>query len=311
MKYSAEQVAEIESGYKEVLSELEDSLISLVADLSPSLTVKRAQEYVDHGVCRRLKIIRRCIENIFSVFPADRTKLLSEEERDDVEINLHAFVINIYGVPDNLAWIYVLEKGITLKHSRVGLFNNETQKHLPREVCDYLNSKRIKEWHGKYAKNYRDALAHRIPLYVPPWTCTYAQGEKYRELDAMISEEVKMHNFDRAQTLTDERDAIGSICLTFLHSFSDDHAHPPVYLHPQIIVDARTVMEIINMIRPYLSKTPSKQIDGQGWASRVSGFFRWFHRLIKKIIQRGRRRGALSREKATGLEATRRLFTFF
>ncbi|MGH7205476.1 MAG: hypothetical protein ACREI2_04625 [Nitrospiraceae bacterium] len=252
MKYTPEQVTEIEQGYKAVLRELEDLLISLVGDFSPLLKVKRAQEYVDHGVCRRLRIIRRCIENIFSVFPANRTKLLSEEERSDVVINLHAFFINIHGVPDNLAWVYVLEKGITLKPSRVGLFSKSTQEHLPEEVCEYLNSERIKEWHGKYAKNYRDALAHRIPLYVPPWSCTPEHEKRYRELDAMISEEVKNRNFDHVHKLTDEQDALRGVCLTFLHSFSDDDACPPVYFHPQVIADARTVMEIVGVVRPHL-----------------------------------------------------------
>ena len=256
MNYLPEQVREIEQAYQAVSRELEDIQTSLIRDFSSSLKVKRAREYVDHGVCRRLTIIRRCVKNIFHAFPADRTDLLSEEERSDVEINLHAFLINVFGVPDNLAWIYVLENGITLKPSRVGLFSKETQKHLPREVRDYLKSKRVKEWHGTYAKNYRDALAHRIPLYVPPWSCTLTHGDKYRKLDAMISEEVKKHNFDQVQKLTDERDALRGVCLTFLHSFSDDHACPPVYFHPQVILDARTVIEIINVVHPHLSGTP-------------------------------------------------------
>jgi hypothetical protein len=264
MKYSQEQVQEIQQGYKEVLEELKGLTISLVRDSPPSLSVKRAQEYLDHGVCRRFGIIQQCIRNIFSVFPPDRTKLLNEQERSDVEINLHAFVINLYGVSDNLAWVYLLEKGIDLKPSRVGLFNRETQKCLPQEVCDHLRSKTIKEWHGKYAKDYRDALAHRIPLYVPPWTCTPAQGDRYRELEAMISAEITRHNFAQVEKLTDEQDALCSICYTFLHSFSDDQAFPPVYFHPQVIADARTAMEIVHVVRPHLLKGSDGKIEGQG-----------------------------------------------
>lgn len=261
MHYSPEQVTELKQGYEAVLRELEDLTRSLIRDYPPSLKVKRAQEYLDHGVCRRFRIIQRCIQNIFSVFPPDRAELLNEQERSDVEINLHAFVINIYGVSDNLAWIYVLEKGIALKPSRVGLFNRETQKHLPREVLDYLRSKTIKEWHGKYAKDYRDALAHRIPLYVPPWTCTPAQGDKYRELEAMISEEMTKHNFAQVQKLTDEQEALRRICLTCLHSFSDDQAFPPIYFHPQVIADARTAMQIVHVIRPHMCMTPGRQME--------------------------------------------------
>jgi hypothetical protein len=85
------------------LEELEDLWLSLARDFAPSLTVERAQEYVGHGVCRRLKTIRRCIENIFEIFPIARKELLSEEERSDLVINLQAFIINIYGLQDNLA----------------------------------------------------------------------------------------------------------------------------------------------------------------------------------------------------------------
>lgn len=285
MKYSQEQAAEIQQGYKEVLQELEALTKSLVRDSPPLLSVKRAQEYLDHGVCRRFRIIQRCIQNIFSVFPPDRTRLLNEQERSDVEINLHAFVINLYGVSDNLAWIYLLENGIALKPSRVGLFNRETQKYLPPEVRDYLRSKTIKEWHGKYAKDYRDALAHRIPLYVPPWTCTPAQGDRYRELEAMISAEITKHNFAQVEKLTDEQDALRSICRTFLHSFSDDHAFPPVYFHPQVIADARTAMEIVHVVRPHLLKGPDGEMEGQGWIGRASGLFCWLRKLIEKFIQ--------------------------
>jgi hypothetical protein len=211
--------------------------------------------------------------------------VLNEEERSDVEINLHAVVINIYGVPDNLAWVYVLEKGIAIKPSRVGLFNKETQKHLPREVLLYVKRKTIKERHGKYAKNYRDALAHRIPLYIPPWSCTHEEGEKYRELEAMISEEMTKGNFDQVQKLTDEQGALRSVCLTFLHSFSDDQTCPPVYFHPQVIADARTVMEIISMVRPHLSGIPNQRIEGRRWASRALWVCRWLNRIFKKAFR--------------------------
>ena len=98
----------------------------------------------------------------------------------------------------------------------------------------------------------------------------------------MISDEARNRNFDHARTLTDEQDAIGSICLTFLHSFSDDDACPPVYFHPQVIADARTVVEMINMVRPHLLKHQSTQVESQGLVSRVLEFFRWLQRLIKK-----------------------------
>src|SRR5437867_2420564 len=145
MTYTPEQVLEIEREREVVSGELQNLWLNLVSEFAPSLTVERAQEYVRHGVCRRLKIIRRCIDNIFAIFPVERKEFLSEEERSDLEINLHAFIINIYGLQDNIAWVYVIEKSLekVIERRRVGLFDLNTQKYLPAEVREYLNSENI------------------------------------------------------------------------------------------------------------------------------------------------------------------------
>ena len=257
MTYTSEQVEELNRGCEDALRALEELWLTLAHDFAPTLTVERAREYVGHGIFRRLKTIRSCIENIFTIFPAGRTELLSEEERSNVQINLHAFFINIHGVPDNLAWAYVIEKSLEMKieggRNGIGLFHKNTKLHLPDQVCDYLYSEPIKSWQKDYAKNYRDALAHRIPPYIPPSIQGPTQQERYKELDHQITEAVKHGNFDHAQTLTEEQDTIGAICPAFLHSFLDTTACSPVLMHPQIIVDAKTVMEIISKIRPHFA----------------------------------------------------------
>ena len=252
MSYTVEQIAELDQGLHAVVGELEDLWINLARDVAPLLKVERAREYIGNGACRRLRTIRRCIDNIFRVCPPRRTKLLSEDERYDLQINLHAFCINIHGVPDNLAWAYLLEKGIALKPYRVGLFCVDTQEHLPPEICAYLASDRITTWHQEYAKNFRDALAHRIPPYVPPSIWSSGQEQQYRELDAKIYEATKNHDFDRVDKLNEEQDRIGAICPAFIHSSLDRGACPPVLFHPQVIADARTVMEIVSVVRPHL-----------------------------------------------------------
>jgi hypothetical protein len=54
------------------------------------------------------------------------------------------------------------------------------------------------------------------------------------------------------QVLIEEQEAIGSICAAFLHSFSDLDAPSAVAFHPQVIVDAKTVMKIIGVVRRHL-----------------------------------------------------------
>jgi hypothetical protein len=256
MSYTPEQVAQIEREREAVSRELDNLCVNLASEFAKSLTVERAQEYVYHGVCRRLTIIRRCIDNIFSIFPIARTKFLGEEERSDLEINLHAFIINIDGLQDNIAWVYVMEKSLekVIKRGRlgVGLFNKNTQDHLPAELRAYLGLDKMTSWHKQYAQNYRDALAHRIPLYVPPSTMTPTDVQRYRELDTQIREAMKNRDFERMETLMEEQKTVGSICAAFLHSYSDSDASLPIYFHPQTIIDAMTVAEIVTMVRRHL-----------------------------------------------------------
>ncbi len=73
----------------------------------------QAREYARHGFARRLKTLARCIENVFRILPPDRTALPTRDELSDAVINLQAFVFNAFGCADNLAWIWVREKGVT------------------------------------------------------------------------------------------------------------------------------------------------------------------------------------------------------
>lgn len=252
MHYSAEQHVQIEQAWEGLQNELPDVWVSLARDVAPSLTQGRAREYIAHGVARRLMIIARCLKNIFTIFPVRRTQLLSDEERNDLEINLHAFLIHVHGLPDNLAWAYLLERSITnISPQDVGLFLKKTKEHLPIEVQTYLNG--IADWHLGYAKNYRDALAHRIPPYLPPAAFTPEHEQEFRSLDERGEQAIREGNFELALELKMQRDEVGVVHLAFMHSFSSEEKGAPMLLHPQLIVDARTILEIIRVVRPHLA----------------------------------------------------------
>ena len=72
-----------------------------------------AREYALHGFSRRLKILVQCIKNTFEILPPDRIGLPEREEISNAVINIQAFVFNVFGCTDNLAWIWVQEKGVT------------------------------------------------------------------------------------------------------------------------------------------------------------------------------------------------------
>ncbi len=221
-------------------------LIGIVWGVADVLKNDKAKEYLFHGVARRLDVIERCVENIYSVFPLRREALLSREELKDVDINLHAFFVNIFGLLENMAWVVVHENNSAERIGRknVGLYKTEAQKLLKDGFRNYLNSERMKKWHDEYLKNYRDALSHRIPLYVPPKRLTSSQQEQDVSLDNAIREAVRDRDFNKMNSLQNAADSVGDPAPFFVHSLSETE-YKYVVLHAQVITDFGTVEEIV------------------------------------------------------------------
>lgn len=270
MRIDPSQFDHVESELHRVRSGLDQSLIRVLYEVIPRLKNERAKEYLSHGVGRRLKLIRRCIDNVYQIWPLRQTRKLKNDERNDLEINLHGLVINVYGILDNLAWVFVWENDllekIDGKRRGVGLFNQATQKHLPIAVNQYLNSK-LKNWFNNYAKNYRDALAHRIPLYVPPMVLTKEDGEKYTKLDRQIWDAILARDWSTIEQLQDEQDQLGKPVAAFVHSHFDSESSNPVLFHAQVIADAMTVLELVDVFSPHLADLstplPSQADEGR------------------------------------------------
>lgn len=236
----------------EVTIEMRKALEQIMVEWLPGLKSPRAREYLTHGVGRRLRILQRCFENVFAICPVGHTEPLSDAERTDLEISLHAFVINVHGLLDNLAWVRVFEgtrSGGLPPRTQVGLFDKPiVGKYLSEEAREYLARPEIIRWYQTYANNYRDALAHRIPLYVPPSTMTKAEAKKAQELEDQIMEKMKSHDFAAMEALEEAQDKVGTFSPVFVHSYKDTDRSPPVAFHPQLIQDARTVVECIRVV---------------------------------------------------------------
>jgi hypothetical protein len=71
---------------------------------------ERAREYLRSGVGRRLRVLHRTLSNMFELFPVETVQPLDRDDLDDAQINLHAFIMNLYGLFDNLAWAFVLHQ---------------------------------------------------------------------------------------------------------------------------------------------------------------------------------------------------------
>jgi hypothetical protein len=219
------------------------NLVSRILTLSGNLKEEKAQEYLSHGVARRLDVIERCVENIYSIFPLERKELLSRNELKDLDINLHAFFVNIFGLLDNLAWVLVHEKRLKIDKKNVGLYMNKTQECFEEKFRSYLNSDHMKKWHNEYLKNYRDALSHRIPLYVPPKALTSEQKDRAELIEKQINNSIRSRDYNAINNLNDSDDKIGSPCPFFIHSISEENRY--VFFHAQVITDFKTIEEIV------------------------------------------------------------------
>jgi hypothetical protein len=208
---------------------------------------ERARTFLSHGVGRRLGVLSASLAQIFELFPPSRTASLTQDLATSLQIHLHAFVINVNGVFDSWAWAFVLRHDLLGRldgrRERVGMFKPQTQQLLPEPLRQYLQSDPIRTWHSRYLKGYRDALAHRIPLYIPSAVYSPQDVERHRQLEAERAEAIRQHDWNRFDALSAEQDTLGSACYHFLHDYSPEEDARPVQLHPQVLADSATVVE--------------------------------------------------------------------
>jgi hypothetical protein len=75
---------------------------------------ERGKEFALQGFGRRIGIMVRAIQQVFTILPPerDRDDIAARDEVVDATIALQAFVLNVVGCIDNLAWVWVCEKPV-------------------------------------------------------------------------------------------------------------------------------------------------------------------------------------------------------
>ena len=244
MGYTEEQIEKFSNEYSNVCQGLQALMLQTVVAGQES-THSGVKEHLLHGAARRLNIIKKSIENIFTEFPLTTTHPLNQDALYNVQINLHAYVMNLYGIFDNWAWVFIFRHNLLSKvggKHGVGLFRKNTAKHLPDSLRDYLSSETMISWHEKYLKSYRDALAHRIPLYIPPAEFTHEEGARYNQLENEKIDLIKTMKWQRLDEVYEEQANIGRPSFVFLHSYEEEPPRP-VLFHPQLLCDGLAIVE--------------------------------------------------------------------
>jgi hypothetical protein len=147
-----------------------------------------AREYATQGFPRRLGVMAHCIQNVFTTLPPEKEEIRSKTQLFDATVNIQAFLVNAFGCIDNLARIWVHEKplrtrkGKALPNGQIGLDVHHTlvRTSLSQPFQDYL--KTLDEW-LTFMGNFRHALAHRIPLYIPPYAIRQQDEAAYKEFE--------------------------------------------------------------------------------------------------------------------------------
>jgi hypothetical protein len=168
--YSKQQLNDL-SDERATLSGKYHSL--LFAYMARAYKTARGQEFAAHGFLRRLKTLYRCIDRVFTLLPPALDDIPAEDALEDATIAIQAFIFNLFGSLDNLAWIWVEEKalrrpdGAPLAQRQVGLGAKYqiVRQSFSKSFEAYLET--IADWFA-HLEGYRHALAHRIPLYIPP-----------------------------------------------------------------------------------------------------------------------------------------------
>lgn len=234
-----------------------DRLRTDVAAIAVNAPNGTASAHLNHGVGRRLSVMANAIDEVFKLVPPENTRA-TRVTIGKATICLHAFLINAVGVLDNMAWAYIHWHCIESefegpKRADVDLFKARLQSRLPPPFVAFLTTGQMIDWQKTYLKPYRDALAHRIPPYIPE-SYLPADDRLFEINDGQMKAAILASDWDEVDRLQDRRGQILGHAYSFIHDLT-----PPIhalYLHPQLLADAATVDQIIRSFLASLSVAP-------------------------------------------------------
>ena len=97
--------------------------LDLVAEAYAFFPYKTQQggQYATHGFLRRFNTMHHCIERVFAMLPPEQGERPPDPVLLDATVYIQSFVMNVFGALDNLAWIWVSEKPLTVSKKQTGL----------------------------------------------------------------------------------------------------------------------------------------------------------------------------------------------
>jgi hypothetical protein len=244
MTFSPEAIADLLKGRGEAhdqKAKLEERL------LRRTYHHARAKEFAEHGLLRRLSTMVHCIDVVFDRLPPDLVEVPERATISDATISLQAFTANVFGCLDNLAWIWICERdlrandGTPMLPRRIGLGPRyrEIWRSLPVDLRERISG--YEEWF-RVMGDFRDALVHRIPFYIPPFTIDPARSEDFQRLETEKWSALTSRSRELYEAKKREQGELRRFQPFMLHSLTEKA--PPIYFHGQILADFNTVDDV-------------------------------------------------------------------
>ena len=241
--FSEKTLAEIHQHRRKLLSQY--AILQLRLQ-SRNYKTDRGREYASHGFGRRLGILVRAIDQVFTILPPEREDIPEREEVIDATIAIQAFVLNVVGCLDNLAWVWVYEKdvkktdGTELNPKSVGLWKTHTQVRdsMSSSFRDFLDSR--ESWF-EHIKGFRDFLAHRVPLYIPPYVIRQSNLDEHNRLELEANAALQRGDHEQCDRLRDDQKKLGEFRPWMTYSRYEQA--PTIVFHGQLLSDYTTIDE--------------------------------------------------------------------
>ena len=261
MPYSPEMLDRIEALYSDSIAAF-NRLYPRFAELP--LRNGRAREFAQHGFGRRLSTLRECMVNVFHLLPPEAAARPRSEQLTNAAINIQAFIINVFGALDNLAWIWMHERGQVDAQGRrihplsVGL--GSRCEGLRGTLSNGMQAKleRLNDWFDGIG-GFRHSLAHRIPLYIPPYGIAEANRAAAAAVEQRMNQARIRQDFAGFRALLREHEALGHFHPVIQHSFEE--RAKPVFFHAQMPCDLLTVADLADDMIGELGMLPDPRRD--------------------------------------------------
>lgn len=211
------------------------------------LSNSEATEYARHGFARRLASLHHAVDRLFEFLPPDFEGIPSKGQLADANACIQNALVHVYGCLDNIAWLWVKEAGIkkangaALPASHIGLrpSNIEVVSSLSENFQSELSV--LIEWFD-YVDDYRHALAHRIPLYIPPYSVRDADATVYHEHGTAAGAALTALDWGAMEEHEAAQEALKIFQPHIFHSLST--TKKSITFHPQLLADFATVEKI-------------------------------------------------------------------